>query len=109
MLGALVIVFREVLEAGLIIGIVLAATSGAPGRGNWVAAGVLAGQALGAVAFGVGAAVVCFMVVGKLDARRTSSSRDEIPVTAPPTPPFSSGKAATAIDWTDSHNDVKRP
>ena len=43
MLGALVIVFREVLEAGLIIGIVLAATRGAPGRGNWIAAGVLAG------------------------------------------------------------------
>jgi high-affinity iron transporter len=47
MLGALVIVFREVIEAGLIIGIVLAATRGVPGRGNWVAAGVLAG-ALGA-------------------------------------------------------------
>ena len=43
MLGALVIVFREVLEAGLIIGIVLAATRGAPGRGNWIAAGMLAG------------------------------------------------------------------
>jgi high-affinity iron transporter len=47
MLGALVIVFREVIEAGLIIGIVLAATRGVPGRGNWVAAGVIAG-ALGA-------------------------------------------------------------
>ena len=45
MLGALIIVFREVLEAGLIIGIVLAATRGAPGRGNWIAAGVLAGVA----------------------------------------------------------------
>src|SRR5262249_9893559 len=47
MLGALVIVFREVLEAGLIIGIVLAATRGVAGRGQWVAVGVLAG-ALGA-------------------------------------------------------------
>src|SRR5262245_27665419 len=47
MLGALVIVFREVIEAGLIIGIVLAATRGVPGRGNWVTAGVVAG-ALGA-------------------------------------------------------------
>jgi high-affinity iron transporter len=47
MLGALVIVFREVIEAGLIIGIVLAATRGVAGRGNWVAAGVAAG-ALGA-------------------------------------------------------------
>ena len=43
MLGALVIVFREVLEAGLIIGIVMAAIRGAPGRGAWIAAGVLAG------------------------------------------------------------------
>ncbi len=43
MLGALVIVFREVLEAGLIIGIVLAATRGLPGRARWVALGILAG------------------------------------------------------------------
>jgi len=42
-LGALVIVFREVLEAGLIIGIVLAATRGAPGRERWIALGVFAG------------------------------------------------------------------
>jgi high-affinity iron transporter len=47
MLGALVIVFREVIEAGLIVGIVLAATRGVAGRGNWVAAGIVAG-ALGA-------------------------------------------------------------
>jgi high-affinity iron transporter len=43
MFGALVIVFREVIEAGLIIGIVLAATRGISGRGHWVAAGVLLG------------------------------------------------------------------
>jgi high-affinity iron transporter len=48
-LGALVIVFREAIEAGLIVGIVLAATKGVPGRGQWVAYGVLAG-ALGACA-----------------------------------------------------------
>jgi high-affinity iron transporter len=47
MLGALIIVFREVIEAGLIIGIVLAVTRGVPGRGVWVGAGVLVG-ALGA-------------------------------------------------------------
>ena len=47
MFGALIIVFREVIEAGLIIGIVLAATRGIDGRGHWVAAGVLLG-ALGA-------------------------------------------------------------
>jgi high-affinity iron transporter len=40
MLGALVIVFREVIEAGLIIGIVLAATRGVFGRGRWVSIGV---------------------------------------------------------------------
>jgi high-affinity iron transporter len=43
MFGALVIVFREVIEAGLIIGIVLAATRGISGRGHWVTAGVLLG------------------------------------------------------------------
>jgi high-affinity iron transporter len=41
MLGAAVIVFREVIEAGLIIGIVLAVTRTVPRRGLWVAAGVL--------------------------------------------------------------------
>ena len=47
MFGALVIVFREVIEAGLIIGVVLAATRGVSGRGQWVAGGVVVG-ALGA-------------------------------------------------------------
>jgi high-affinity iron transporter len=40
MLGALVIVFREAIEAGLIIGIVLAATRGVPDRAAWVGLGV---------------------------------------------------------------------
>jgi high-affinity iron transporter len=43
MLGALVIVFREVIEAGLVIGIVLAATRGIPGRGWWVSLGIALG------------------------------------------------------------------
>ena len=47
MLGALVIVFREVIEAGLIVGIVLAATRGVPTRGLWVTFGV-AGGVIGA-------------------------------------------------------------
>jgi high-affinity iron transporter len=48
MLGALVIVFREVIEAGLIIGIVMAATRGVAGRGRWITYGVVVGV-LGAV------------------------------------------------------------
>lgn len=43
MLATLVIVFREVLEAGLIVGIVLAATRGVPQRGFWVTMGIGAG------------------------------------------------------------------
>jgi high-affinity iron transporter len=55
-LGAAVIVFREVVEAGLIIGIVLAATRALPHRGQWVALGIAAGTA--------GAAVVALFAEG---------------------------------------------
>ena len=54
MLASLLIVFREVLEAGLIVGIVLAATEGLAGRAIWItggiAAGVLGASALAACA-----------------------------------------------------------
>jgi high-affinity iron transporter len=43
MLGALIIVFREVFEAGLIIGIVLAVTGSVRHRNRWIGGGVLAG------------------------------------------------------------------
>ncbi len=43
MLGAAIIVFREVLEAALIVGIVLAASTGAPRRGFWVSCGLAGG------------------------------------------------------------------
>jgi len=43
MLGALIIVFREVIEAGLIVGIVLAATQHVSGRGRWIAGGIVGG------------------------------------------------------------------
>src|ERR1700759_1796628 len=43
MLAALIIVFREVFEAGLIIGIVLAVTRSVSGRNRWIGGGVLAG------------------------------------------------------------------
>jgi high-affinity iron transporter len=50
MLAAALIVFREVLEAGLIVGVILAATEGVARRGRWIAGGVGAGV--------VGAAIV---------------------------------------------------
>ena len=43
MISSFIIVFREVIEAGLIVGIVLAATTGVPGRARAVAGGVIAG------------------------------------------------------------------
>jgi high-affinity iron transporter len=43
MLGALIIVFREVFEAGLIVGIVLAVTRGIAGRDRWIGLGILGG------------------------------------------------------------------
>jgi high-affinity iron transporter len=43
MLGALIIVFREVIEAGIVVGIVMAVTQGIPGAKFWIAAGIAAG------------------------------------------------------------------
>jgi len=43
MLGTAVIVFREVLEASLIVTLMLAATRGMSGRGRWIALGMFAG------------------------------------------------------------------
>jgi high-affinity iron transporter len=42
-LAALIIVFREVFEAGLIVGIVLAVTGSVPNRNRWIGGGVAAG------------------------------------------------------------------
>lgn len=56
MLATLLIIFREVIEAGLIVGIVLAATKGVAGRGLWVGLGVLGGL--------VGAALVAVFAGG---------------------------------------------
>jgi high-affinity iron transporter len=55
-LAALLIVFREVFEAGLIVGIVMAVTTGVAGRGLWVTAGVVAGV--------IGACVVALFTSG---------------------------------------------
>jgi high-affinity iron transporter len=53
MLATAIIVFREVLEAALIVGIIAAATRAIPGRNRWLAAGIAAGLAgAGLVALG---------------------------------------------------------
>lgn len=57
MIGALIIVFREVIEAGLIVGIVLAATRGVPHRLGYVWGGIAGGV--------VGASIVA-MFAGSL-------------------------------------------
>jgi high-affinity iron transporter len=75
MLGTLVIVFREVLEAALLIGIVAAATHAIPGRNRWLAGGMLAGlagaglvagftDAIGALASGIGQELFNAIVLG---------------------------------------------
>ena len=45
MLGALIIVLRETIEAALLIGIIAAATRGINGRARWIGGGILAGAA----------------------------------------------------------------
>jgi high-affinity iron transporter len=55
-LAALLIVFREVFEAGLIVGIVMAVTAGVAGRTAWIAGGVAAGV--------LGACVVALFTTG---------------------------------------------
>jgi len=75
MFGTAVIVFREVLEAAIIIGIVAAATRDVPGRKRWLSAGLLAGlvgsgivaastDAIGAMASGIGQELFNAIVLG---------------------------------------------
>lgn len=66
MLAALIIVFREVFEAGLVVGIVMAVTRTIAGRGWWVSGGVLGGT-LGAciVAVFAGALSTAFSGAGQ--------------------------------------------
>jgi len=67
MLAAALIVFREVLEAGLIIGVILAATEGVAGRGRWVALGVVGGV--------LGATLVA-LFAGELSSAFSGSGQD---------------------------------
>ena len=57
MLVSLIRVFREAMEAGLIVGIVLAATEGVRARGRWVAGGVAVGVAGAGLVAGFAAAL----------------------------------------------------
>ncbi len=75
MFGTAIIVFREVLEAAIIIGIVAAATRDVPGRTRWLAAGLLAGlvgsgivaastDVIASLASGIGQELFNAMVLG---------------------------------------------
>jgi high-affinity iron transporter len=57
MLAIAIIVFREVLEASLVAGIVLAASRGVPGRGVWVTSGMAAGVLCAALVAGCAGAI----------------------------------------------------
>jgi len=63
MLPTAIIVLREVLEAALVVGIVMAASRGAPGRGRWVSLGI-AGGVLGAAAVAGSAGAISRAVAG---------------------------------------------
>jgi high-affinity iron transporter len=63
MIATALIVFREVLEAALIVGIVSAATRGIPGRTRWIAGGMGAGL-LGSILVAAGANVITQLAQG---------------------------------------------
>ena len=75
MFGTAIIVFREVLEAAILIGIVAAATKTVPGRGRWILAGLVAGligsglvasftDVIGSMASGIGQELFNAIVLG---------------------------------------------
>lgn len=63
MLGTAIIIFREVLEAALIIGLILAVTRGIAGRMRWIGIGIGAGL-VGAVALALLADVIAPLAEG---------------------------------------------
>src|SRR5712692_5660238 len=63
MLATAIIVFREVLEAALIVGIVMAASRGVARRGLWIGGGIGAGI-FGAAAVAAGAETIAAAVAG---------------------------------------------
>jgi high-affinity iron transporter len=63
MFGTALIVFREVLEAALIVGIVSAATRGIPRRVRWIGAGITAGL-VGSLGVAAGAGAISQLAEG---------------------------------------------
>lgn len=64
MLASLIIVFREIFEASLIIGIVAAATRTVPNRTKWLVGGLLTGLA-GAIIVAASAGTISTMLEGR--------------------------------------------
>jgi high-affinity iron transporter len=63
MLGTALLVFREVLEAALIVSVVYAATRGVAGRGRWIGSGTAVGI-LGAMLVAASAGAIASAVSG---------------------------------------------
>lgn len=60
MLPTALIVFREILEAALVVGIVMAASQGVPRRGEWVGYGLIAGVVGAALVAGFAGGIAQF-------------------------------------------------
>jgi putative MATE family efflux protein len=71
------------------------------------AEGILAGQALGAILFGLAAIIVSLRIVNQIATRHATGHPEEIATVGLPIPPFASGKAATALDWADPEEQTK--
>jgi high-affinity iron transporter len=63
MLGSALIIFRETLEAALLIGLVAAASRSVAGRSRWIVGGIIAG-ALGAVVVALSASRIALLFEG---------------------------------------------
>ena len=63
MAGIAVLVFREVLEAALVVSVVFAATRGVPARARWICAGIAAGV-LGSIAVALSAGAIAEAAAG---------------------------------------------
>ena len=69
---------------------------------RYSAEGVLAGQALGGVLFGIAAIAVCFRLVGRMSGPPAAPA--EARLSAPPLPPLASERGATALDLGEPDN-----